>query len=279
MKRIMWRKMTSADLQRIKINTCIIFIIFLIIIIFLSFVLLTSCKLKDNPDEKLISSGSYNTADERSLYLFDYEKIKLESTSSIDVKIENCNLYLDIYEDLVILGEVKNVSKVNKTDIEITIDFYDKHGEKIISAVIPAYINYLRGGSRLPFYYYLTEREKYIDVSKIKIGVNFKDYYERFEGNPIVENESYYYKEDYLIIEGKVINIGEGKIRNLKLFCTFYNDKNQVVFIKKCYLSREEMISGGEQKFTLRVLLDEYLPGFTHYRFEVFFEDEIKTTV
>ena len=278
MKRIMWRKMTSADLQRIKINTCIIFIIFLIIIIFLSFVLLTSCKLKDNPDEKLIISGSYTTADERSLYLFDYEKIKLESTSSIDVKIENCNLYLDIYEDLVILGEVKNVSKVNKTDIEITIDFYDKHGEKIISAVIPAYINYLRGGSRLPFYYYLTEREKYIDVSKIKIGVNYKDYYERFEGNPIVERESYYYKEDYLIIKGKVINIGEEKVRNLKLFCTFYNDKNQVVFIKQCYLAREEMIPGRDQEFTLKILFDRYLPEFTHYRFEVFFEDEIRTS-
>jgi hypothetical protein len=274
MKRIMWRKMTSARLRRNAFN---IFIVLLVIIIFSPFYLLTSCKSRDNTDEQIIDYSDYKN--ESSLYLFDYEKIVMESTGSIDVKIENCNLYLDIYEDLVILGEVKNVSKVNKTDIEITIDFYDKHGEKIISAVIPAYINYLRGGSRLPFYYYLTEREKYIDISKIKIGVNYKDYYERFEGNPIVENESYYYKEDYLIIEGKVINIGEGKIRNLKLFCTFYNDKNQVVFIKQCYLSREEMISEGEQRFTLKILLDEYLPGFTHYRFEVFFEDEIKVPV
>ncbi|NQT67766.1 MAG: hypothetical protein HQ569_09380 [Actinobacteria bacterium] len=276
MKRIMWRKMTSA---RLRSNAFNIFIVPLVIIIFSSFPLLTSCKIRDNPDEQIIDYGDYKN--ESSLYLFDYEEIVMESTGSIDVKIENCNLYLDIYEDLVILGEVKNVSKVNKTDIEITIDFYDKHGEKIISAVIPAYINYLGGGreSRLPFWYYLTEREQYIDISKIKIGVNYKDYYERFEGDPIVENESYYYKEDYLIIEGKIINIGEGKIRNLKLFCTFYNDKNQVVFIKQCYLSREEMVSEGEQKFTLRVLLDEYLPGFTHYRLEVFFEDEIKAPV
>jgi hypothetical protein len=39
------------------------------------------------------------------------------------------------------------------------------------------------------------------------------------------------------------------------------------------------MIPEEEQKFTLKVLLDEYLPEFTHYRFEIFFEDKIKTSV
>jgi len=258
-------------------NILIIFIMHLIIIILLSFVFLTSCKLESNPDEQRVSSGNYNSED--SLYLFDYEKIILENTGSIDVKIKNCNLYLDIYEDLVVLGELENISSVNKTDIEITIDFYDKHEVEIISAVVHVTVNYLRGGSRLPFYYYLTDREKYIDISKIKIGVNYKDYYERFEGNPIVENEKYYYEGDYLIIEGKVINIGRGKIGNLKLFCTFYNDKDRVVFIRQCYLFREEMIPEEEQKFTLKVLLDEYLPEFTHYRFEIFFEDKIKIPV
>lgn len=263
--------MINADLRKIASN---IFIILLIIIIFLSFIFLMSCRLENNTDEQLTNLGDYDN--ESSLYLFDYEKIILENTGSIDVKIENCSLYLDIYEDLVILGEIENVSKVNKTDIEITLDFYDKHGLEIISVTIPALVNYLRGGSRLPFYYYLTDREKYIDISRVKIGVNYKNYYERFGGNPIVESERYYYEEDCLVIKGRVINIGEEKIRNLKLFCTFYNDKDQVVFVEKCYLPGEKMIPEGKQMFTLKVLLDEYLPEFTHYRFEVFFEDEIK---
>ena len=165
---------------------------------------------------------------------------------------------------------------VNKTDIEITLDFYDKRENKIISVNIPAVVNYLRGGETLPFYYYLTEREKYIDISKLKVGVNYKDYYERFKGNPIVENESQGYVGDYLIIEGRVINLGKGRIGTIKLFCTFYNNKDQVVFIKQCHLSAEEMVQGEEQGFVLKVLLDEYLPEFTHYRFEIFFEDEIE---
>ncbi len=266
--------MTSADLQRIAFN---IFIVFLIVIISSSFVFLISCRLEGDTDGQSADLGDYDNGS--SLYLFDYEKIVLENTGSIDVKIENCNLYLDIYEDLVILGEIENVSKVNKTDIEITLDFYDKHGEEIISVTIPALVDYLRGGSRLPFYYYLTDKEKYINISRVKIGANYKDYYERFEGNPIVENERYYYEEDCLVIEGRVINIGGEKIRNLKLFCTFYNDKDQVVFVKKCYLPKEEMIPEGKQIFNLKVLLDEYLPEFTHYRFEVFFEDEIKAQI
>jgi len=258
-------------------NILIIFIIHLVLVILLSSIIFISCKPENNPDEQQISSDIYGSKD--SLYLFDYGKIILENTGSIDVKIKNCNLYLDIYEDLVVLGELENISSVNKTDIEITIGFYDKHEVEIISAAINVPVNYLRGGSRLPFYYYLTDREKYIDISKIKIGVNYKDYYGRFEGNPIVEIEKYYYEGDYLIIEGKVINIGRGKIGNLKLFYTFYNDKNRVVFIRQCYLFREEMISGEEQKFALKVLLDEYLPEFTHYGFEIFFEDKIKTPV
>jgi len=267
----MWREMTNADLQRTVSN---ILIILLLIIISLPPVFLISCKLESNTNDELVDSSNYNN--EGSLYLFDYKKITLENTGSIDVKIERCNLYLDIYEDLVILGEVENVSSVNKTNIEITFDFYDKHETEIMSVTIPAPVNYLKGGSRLPFYYYLTDRQRYIDIYRVKIGVNYKDYYERFEGNPIVENERYRYEEDYLIIEGRIINIGGEKIRNLKLFCTFYNDKDQVVFIKQCYLPKEEMIPENEQEYTLKVLLDEYLPDFTHYRFEVFFEDEIK---
>ncbi|MDD5621757.1 MAG: FxLYD domain-containing protein [Actinomycetota bacterium] len=254
-----------------------IFLILLLMSIFLFQVFPISCKFGNDTDEQSIDSADPDSED--NLYLFEYEKIRIEDTSSIDVKIKNCNLYLDIYKDMIIMGEIENISGTNKTNIEITLDFLDKHGNEIISAKVPAPVNYLRSGSRLPFYYYLTDKQKYIEIYTVKIGVNYKDYYERFEGNPIVEIEGYKYEEDYLIIEGRVINIGEEKIRNIKLFCTFYNDKDRVVFIKQCYLPREEMNPGGEQRFTLKLLFDEYLPDFTHYGFEVFFEDEIREPV
>jgi len=266
--------MTSVKLGK---KASDIFISLIIIIFFLSPTFLTSCK----PGEaysQYAEDGSGNSEGD-SLYLFDYGKIEIENTSSIDLKINGSNLYLDIYQDLIVLGEIENISAENKTDIEITFDFYDKYGNEIISADLPAAVNYLRGGSTLPFWYYVTEREKYIDIFKLKIGVNYKDYYKSFEGNPIVESESYGYTGDYLIIEGRIINLGKGRIRNLKLFCTFYNEKDQVVFIKQCYLPVEEMDHGKEQGFVLKVLLDEYLPDFTHYSFGIFFEDDIEMPV
>ncbi len=277
----MWGKMTNVNLKNNELNIYLIYTILLIIVILSSLFLLESCKSADNNNEDLINTHGGDEIGEGGLYLFDYKKIELDETSAIDIKIKNCNLYMDIYEELVIMGEVENVSTGNKTDIEITLDFYNKNGEKIISKTIPAFVNYLRAGSRLPFYYYLDERDKYIEISMVKIGVNYKSYNEMFKGNPIVKSEKYYYSDDgsNLIIEGTVVNIGSGKIRNLKLFCTFYNSKDRVVFIKKCYLIREEMILDEEQKFTLEVLFDEYLPEFTDYRFEIFFEDEIKTPV
>ena len=281
MKRIMWGKMTNANLKNNELNIYLISIMLLIIVVLFSLFLLVSCRPVDDTNKDIINTNSGDKIEEGGLYLFDYRKIELDKTSAIDIEIKNCNLYIDIYEELVIMGEVENVSTGNKTDIEITLDFHNKNGEKIISKTIPAFVNYLRAGSRLPFYYYLDEKDKYIEISIVKIGVNYKSYNEMFKGSPIVKSEKYYYSDDgsNLIIEGTVVNIGSGKIRNLKLFCTFYNSKDRVVFIKKCYLLREEMIPEEEQKFTLEVLFDEYLPEFTDYRFEVFFEDEIKTPV
>lgn len=274
--------MTSVDTSAIKATLCVAVLI-AIIIIFLLLFTLTSCMPEENTDGKSEdpeagSAPTFKNQNKADLYLFDYEKIKLEITGSIGVRVKNTNIYTDIYEDLIILGEIENISEVNKTDIGITFDFYDKDDEEIISETVAAPVNYLKSGSRLPFYYYLDEKEKFINISKIKIGINYKDYNKRFKGNPIVKEQRYYYTGEgrYLIIEGRVINIGTKKIRNLKLFCTFYNELDRVVFIKSCYLLRQEMIPEEEQKFSLKILLDEYLPEFTHYRFEVFFEDEIK---
>jgi hypothetical protein len=262
-------------LKRTRFGTLFFLIIALYILLFL---LLTSCSNEDstNKESDILEDSGSNPAG--GLYLFDYEEIDLQKTDSIGVKIGRCNLYMDIYNDLIIMGEVENASPVNKTDLGVTIDFYNKNDAKIISETVPGIASYLKAGSRMPFYYYLSDKEKYIDISKVKIGVNFKDYHERFKGNPVVEDERYYYIDDgdYLVIEGRLINIGTEKIRNLKLFATFYNERGKVVFIKEGYLLRKEMIPDEEQGFTLKLLLDEYLPEFTKYRFEAFYEDEIK---
>lgn len=209
-------------------------------------------------------------------YYFDYRKIEVQPTSSIDVLIESCNLYLDIYGDLVVLGEVVNTSPVCKTSVVVTFDFLDKKENKIISANFQAPVNYIRENARLPFWLYFDDREKYIDISELRIGVNYKNYLDKLKGNPAVKTEKYYYQDDTLIIEGKVVNLGQSKVDNLKLFCTFYNEKDQVVFIRQCYLPKEELEPLEEEDFVLEVLLDEYLRDFTHYHLEVFFEDSIE---
>ncbi len=212
----------------------------------------------------------------KDLYMFDYKKIIIEETSSLDIKIKNSNLYLDLYDDLVILGEIENISEITKTDIEITYSFYDRSGNEIISTIVPGQVDHLRGGSRTPFHYYFSDRDRYIDIEKIKIGVNYKNHHEGFKGNPIVKRQNYYYEGDFLVIEGKVVNLGRGRIKDLQLYGTFYDDMGRVVFIKEGFLAREEMMSSEEQEFVLKILLDRYLPEFTDYRLEVFFEDEIK---
>lgn len=271
--------MTNVNIKNTEIINRVISVILLVPILFFTLLLLESCSLEDKNDKNKANTNSRKIIEEGSLFLFNHEKIKIDETGTAGIRIKNSNLYMDIYEDLVIMGEVENISKGNKTDIEITLDFYNKNGDKIISRTIPAYTNYIRPDSRLPFCYYLDEKEKYIEISLVKIGVNYKDYNEAFRGNPIVKTENYYYGDnnECLVIEGRVVNIGSGRIKNLKLFCTFYDSKDRVVLIRKSYLLRGEMIPDEEQKFTLKIPFDEYIPEFTHYRFEIFFEDEIKT--
>lgn len=272
------KRMTSADFKEIKQAGSCKVLYLLTAIVFISFFILTSCENKDETIEHqdVIEGDSKVSGNE--LYLFDYEKITLEKAGAIGLEIGACNIYTDIYEDLIILGEVENISDVNKTDLEVTLDFYNKNDQKIISEKVPGIASYLKAGGRMPFYYYLYEKEKYIEIARIQVGINYKDYHKRFKGNPIVGSESHYYTDDgqYMVIEGKLVNIGTEKVRNLKLLATFYNERGQVAFIKECHLLRERMIPGEEQNFTLKIMLEEYLPEFTQYNIGAFYEDEIK---
>lgn len=250
-------------------NTFII--ISTILVIFIAF----SCRQSSGGE----SGAEEGPAQNRELFLFDYKDIQINTTSSIGTEIKNCNVYLDMYGDLIILGELENTSSTIKTDIEITIDFIGGGSQTIHTAVVPVKPNYLGQGDSYPFHYYFTEKQKYIDIKSLKIGVNYLDYNNDFKGNPIAEIEEYFYEGDYLIIKGRVVNLGSEKIKDLRLLCTFYDSRDKVVFIKECFLPRERMMPGEVQEFTLKVLMDHYLQDFTHFDFEIFFEDEIRVNV
>jgi hypothetical protein len=266
-----------------KILLVFIFSISVILIIFL-----TSCKIDkiitataESPASVGNTSGTQSSSIENinhdnNNFLFDYTKVKLDIIESIDLKISNCNLYQDIYEDMFILGEVKNVSLTNKTNLEITFDFFDKDGNKISSGSAPAFSNYLDVGKTLPFLYYFEEKDKYTDVSTIKIGINYKNYNENFLGSPEVFDENFHYMGNFLIIDGKVINKGQNKIEDLKLFGTFYNIRNQVVFIKECSKEKDNLEPLEQENFELKIFLDDFSGQFNHFVITPFFKDSLK---
>jgi hypothetical protein len=263
----------------------------LILLIFLS-----SCSIKEvfSNNERIASGTSIagsgqdtstttvdtnnvsDTEKENKLVFFDYKKIRLEVTTSIGVKIENCNLVLDYFGNLNFLGEIENLSNSSKTSLVITFEFYDKKNELIFSDSMPLSINYLRVSSKIPFSYTVKDPEKFINISKIKAGINYQDYYKLFTGNIIARRENFFYRDNILHVEGKLINIGESKVSNLFLLATFFDKKDGVVFIRQCYLPENELQSGDEENFSIEVELGKYTPGFTHYNFEVYFEDSVK---
>jgi len=252
--------------------------IFFIFFIAVPLVFSLSCQEKG-----LIAGDQAGTAAQDSLekddqiYFFDYTKIIIDTTQSIDLIIKNSNIYADIYGDLLILGEIVNSSMINKTDLEITFNFYDKLDNLIDSKTLEAFANYLKIGGVIPFIYNYEEKSKYIDIAKIKIGINYKNYNKNFIGNPMVTSENFYYSRDILKIEGKVINLGQSRIEDLKLLSTFYNNKNQVVFVRKCNYLKNNLLPLEAENFNLDVLMDEYIQPFTHYRIEAFFKDSLRT--
>jgi len=208
--------------------------------------------------------------------LFDYTAIKIDTTKSLDTEIKNCDIYLDIYGDLLILGEIKNSSLLYKTNVEVTFDFYDSKGEILDTQKVKTIADYILPGKSFPFSFIYDKRSKYIDISKVKIGVNYKNYNNSFEGFPIATRKNFYYIDDMMIINGNVSNIGSSDIEDLKLTGVFYNYKNRVVFLKECYLTRDKLYAGQAEDFVLKILLDEYTPQFTHFKFEASFRDTLK---
>jgi hypothetical protein len=225
----------------------------------------TTQSLESNQDDGSISAS-----------LFDYTAIKIDITKSLDTEIKNCDIYLDIYGDLMILGEVKNSSLLYKTNLEITFDFYNSKGEILDSQRVKTIADYLLPGKSFPFSFIYDKRSKYIDISKIKIGVNYKNYNKSFAGFPVASRKNFYYIDDMMIINGNVSNIGNSDIEDLKLTGIFYNYKNKVVFLKECYLIADKLLAGQNEDFVLKILLDEYTPDFTHFKFEASFRDTLK---
>ena len=210
------------------------------------------------------------------LSYFDYKKIGIDVTSSIGVKIKNCNIILDYFGNLLVLGEVSNISSVIKTNMILTFDFYDKKNDLLFSDNIIIQINYLRPGATVPFIYSVKDSTQYININNVKIGINYKDYYKLLQSNVVVRKEKTSYEDNMIKISGKLVNIGENKAKNIVLLCTFYDEKDKVVFIKKCYIPKQELSPKEEEDFLLEVLFSKFGSKFTHYNFEVFFEDSVE---
>ncbi len=268
---------------------------FAAILIFILLIFLSSCSIKDvlsgadritassltgtNPDASSTTeepSDIQESEKENKLVFFDYKNIVLEDTTSIGVEIKNCNLVLDYFGNLNLLGEIENTSSSSKTSIVITLEFYDKKNELIFSDDMPLNINYLRVSSKIPFSYTVKDPEMFINISKIKVGVNYKDYYKLFTGNTIARIEKFFYENNILHIKGTLINIGESKVNNLVLLATFFDKKDGVVFMRQCYLPKNNLLPQEQENFSLEIEEGKYTPGFTHYDFEVFFEDSVK---
>ena len=225
----------------------------------------SASSLNSNPDDGTLSAS-----------LFDYTAIKIDTTKSFDTEIKNCSVYMDIYDDLLILGEVKNSSLLYKTNVEITFDFYNSKGELLDSQKVKTIADYILPGKSFPFSFIYDKKSKYIDISKIKVGVNYKNYNKSFEGFPVAARKNFYYINDMMIINGNVSNIGSSDIEDLKLIGVFYNYLNKVVFLKECYLEKDKLLAGQDEDFVLRILFDEYTPQFTHFKFEASFRDTLK---
>lgn len=214
--------------------------------------------------------GSPNTS------LFDYTSVRINTTKTLDTEIKNCGIYLDIYGDLLIMGEIKNSSSLYKTNVEITFDFYNSKGEILDSQTVKTIADYILPGKSFPFSFIYDKRSKYIDLSEIKVGVNYKNYNKSFGGFPVVARKNFYYIDDIMVINGNLSNIGTSDIEDLKLTGVFYNYKNKVVFLKECYLESDNLVAGQHEDFVLKILLDEYKPQFTHFKFEASFRDTLK---
>lgn len=210
------------------------------------------------------------------LSYFDYKKIAIDVTSSIGVKIKNCNIILDYFGNLLVLGEVSNTSSITKTNMILTFDFYNKKNDLLFSDNMVVQTNYLRPGTAIPFIYSVKDSAQYININNVKIGINYKDYYKLLQSNVVVRKEKTSYEDNMMKISGKLVNIGENKAKNIVLLCTFYDEKDKVVSIKKCYIPKQELLPKEEEDFLIEVLFSKFDSKFTHYNFEVFFEDSVE---
>jgi hypothetical protein len=267
--------------KKVLLKKKIPFFIAAVMIFFLPSVLFGCEKYNEVPGS-LDSFGNVEqsgSASDSEAVFFDWEKVSIKLTKSIDVEIKNYCMYQDIYGDIVILGELFNNSTTTKTNINFTFEFLDSKEKSIDFLKIPADTDYVLNGGSVPFCLVYEKKENYINLNEVKIGVDYLNYNKQFLGQPVVYAESFNYTDRKLEISGNIINLGQSEIEDLKLFAVFYNNKNQVIFIRKCYIEDDKMQPQQSLNFSVELILDEYLQFFTHYKLDVFYRDSLKVQV
>ncbi|MDZ7838626.1 MAG: hypothetical protein U5N58_12125 [Actinomycetota bacterium] len=101
----------------------------------MSVVVLTSCS--QGQETRQQEPAVPDTSNPSVLHYFDYHSIVLDKTTAIGLEIKNLNLYLDMYGTLTVLGEIENTSGLVKSDIVITLDFFNQQQQLLFSTEYP----------------------------------------------------------------------------------------------------------------------------------------------
>jgi hypothetical protein len=179
------------------------------------------------------------------------------------MEMVDIDYYIDAFDDLVIVGEVKNADESNAQFAKVFASFYDENNKLVGVEWTYAWRDVFMPGELSPFKLSMFDTPETVDHWTVWVqGTKTED---GPEGNLAFESTDNAIGDDFVAtFTGTIKNDGTTAMKYIEVAVTIYDENKAVVMTDVEYLDGE-LAAGGTMDFEFEVKADERASSFELY--------------
>jgi hypothetical protein len=215
-----------------------------------------------SPFEMYIGNTN-DSPDSYELIAYADEAADWELEDLAEIEMIDIDYYFDVFDDLVVVGEVINNDSQNASFISVFASFYDENDALVAVGWNFVWADILEPGAKSPFDISLFGTPEEIDHWTVWVEGDKTD--SEAEGNLVLVDTDNTIDDDYLAtFTGQVQNDGEDTMEYIEVAVTIYDADGNVVMTDWTWLDGE-LAPGGTMPFEFEVQANENADNFELY--------------
>lgn len=194
------------------------------------------------------------------IVVYGEEAMDYQLEDAAKMEMVNISYYFDVFDDLVIVGEVKNADESNAEFMKVFASFYNADDKLVGVGWSYAWADVLLPDENSPFKISLFSTPEDVDHWTVWVQGSKTD--DEPEGDLTLENTDNTFSDDYVAtFTGTVKNNGTETMKYIEVAVTIYDEEKNVVMVDWEYLDGE-IEPGGTMDFEFEVQASDKASSF-----------------